>query len=74
MATSNTQWGHFCNSWRSKIVALNATDVRDYSAKAEEYLEAAEDALAAIHAGINAADAITGALRANRQRAASSAG
>lgn len=61
---------------RSKTVALNAADVRAYAAKAEEYLEAAEDALdigrynaatsAAIHAGINAADAITGALRGMR--------
>lgn len=61
---------------RSKTVALNATDVHGYAAKAEEYLEAAEDALskgrynaatsAAIHAGINAADAITGALRGMR--------
>ena len=61
---------------RSKTVALNVTDVRAYAAKAEEYLEAAEDALesgrynaatsAAIHAGINAADAITGALRGMR--------
>lgn len=30
---------------RSKTVALNAADVRAYAAKAEEYLEAAEDAL-----------------------------
>ncbi len=61
---------------RSKTVALNLTDVRAYAAKAEEYLEAAEDALgsgrynaatsAAVHAGINAADAITGALRGMR--------
>lgn len=61
---------------KSKTVTLNATDVRAYAAKAEEYLEAAEDALrsgrynaatsAAIHAGINAADAITGALRGVR--------
>lgn len=61
---------------RSKTVALNATDVRAYAAKAEEYLEAAEDALggsrynaatsATIHAGINAADAITGALQGTR--------
>ena len=61
---------------RSKTVALNATDVRAYAAKAEEYLEAAEDAFdigrynaatsAAIHAGINSADAITGALRGLR--------
>lgn len=57
-------------------MVLNATDVRAYAAKAEEYLEAAENALegglynaatsAAIHAGINAADAITGALRGMR--------
>ncbi|MCA1674029.1 MAG: HEPN domain-containing protein [Actinobacteria bacterium] len=55
---------------------MSATDVRAYAAKAEEYLEAAEDALrrgrynaatsSAIHAGINAADAITGALRGVR--------
>lgn len=61
---------------RSKTVSVNAADVRGYAAKAEEYLEAAEDALAsgrfnaatsaAIHAGINAADAITGALRGMR--------
>lgn len=63
-------------SRRSKTVALTAADVRAYAAKAEEYLEAAEDALgsgrynaatsAAIHSGINAADAITGALRGMR--------
>lgn len=57
-------------------MALNAADVRAYTAKAEEYLEAAKDALdsgrynaatsAAIHAGINAADAITGVLRGMR--------
>ncbi|MGH2788482.1 MAG: HEPN domain-containing protein [Actinomycetota bacterium] len=61
---------------RSKTAALNATDIRAYAAKAVEYLEAAEDAFdsgrynaatsAAIHAGINAADAITGALRGMR--------
>jgi HEPN domain-containing protein len=61
---------------RSKIVALNATDVRAYAAKAEEYLEAAEQDLqdgrynaaasAAVHAGINAADAISGALQGTR--------
>lgn len=61
---------------RSKTVALSASDARAYATKAEEYLEAAEDALrigrynaatsAAIHAGINAADAITGALRGVR--------
>lgn len=61
---------------RSKTVALNTTDVRAHAAKAEEYLEAAEDAFGsgrynaatslAIHAGINAADAITGALRGMR--------
>lgn len=52
------------------------TDARAYAAKAEEYLEAAEQDLengrynaatsAAVHAGINAADAITGALRGTR--------
>jgi HEPN domain-containing protein len=52
---------------------LTDSDVRAYAAKAEEYLEAAEQNLeegrysaaasAAVHAGINAADAITGALR-----------
>lgn len=57
-------------------MALNTTDVRAYAAKAEEYLEAAGDAFesgrynaatsAAIHAGINAADAITGSLRGMR--------
>jgi uncharacterized protein (UPF0332 family) len=61
---------------RSKTVALNATDVRAYAAKAEEYLEAAIENLeegrhnaatsAAIHAGINAADAILGALQGMR--------
>lgn len=61
---------------RSKIVALNATDVRAYAAKAEEYLEAAEQDLrngrynaatsAAVHAGVNAADAISGALQGMR--------
>jgi HEPN domain-containing protein len=61
---------------RSKTVSLTTTDVRAYAAKAEEYLEAAERDLedrrhnagtsAAVHAGINAADAISGALRGVR--------
>lgn len=61
---------------RSKTAPLTKTDVRSYAAKAEEYLEAAESDLAdgrnnaatsaAIHAGINASDAITGALRGMR--------
>lgn len=55
---------------------MTAADVRGYAGKAEEYLEAAEHDLengrfnaatsAAVHAGINAADAITGALRGVR--------
>ncbi|MGI8775306.1 MAG: hypothetical protein ACR2KQ_09915, partial [Actinomycetota bacterium] len=61
---------------RSKTVSLTTTDVRAYAAKAEEYLEAAERDLedrrhnaatsAAVHAGVNAADAISGALRGMR--------
>jgi uncharacterized protein (UPF0332 family) len=57
-------------------VSVTTADVRAYAAKAEEYLEAAEHDLqdgrhnaatsAAVHAGINAADAITGALRGMR--------
>jgi HEPN domain-containing protein len=57
-------------------VSVTTTDVRAYAAKAEEYLEAAEQDLkdgrhnaatsAAVHAGINAADAIMGALRGMR--------
>lgn len=61
---------------RSKTASLTTNDIRAYAAKAEEYLEAAEQDLedgrynaaasAAVHAGINAADAITGALRGLR--------
>jgi uncharacterized protein (UPF0332 family) len=61
---------------RSKTAPLTKADVRAYAAKAEEYLEAAQTDLedgrynaatsAAVHAGINAADAITGALRGMR--------
>jgi len=61
---------------RSKTASLNTTDTRAYAAKAEEYLEAAKQDLkdgrynaaasAAVHAGINAGDAITGALRGMR--------
>lgn len=57
-------------------MSVTTADVRAYAAKAEEYLEAAEHNLqdgrynaatsAAVHAGINAADAITGALRGMR--------
>lgn len=57
-------------------MSVTAADVRAYAAKAEEYLESAEQNLedgrhnaatsAAVHAGINAADAITGALRGLR--------
>lgn len=57
-------------------MSVTTTDTRSYAAKAEEYLEAAEQDLeqgrhnaatsAAVHAGINAADAITGALRGMR--------
>ncbi len=55
---------------------LTQSDVRSYAVKAEEYLEAAEKDLAdgrynaatsaAVHAGINAADAVTGTLRGIR--------
>jgi uncharacterized protein (UPF0332 family) len=61
---------------RSKTVSLTKADVRAYAAKAEEYLEAAKQDLedgrynaatsAAVHAGVNAADAITGSLRGMR--------
>ncbi len=61
---------------RSKTVSLTRIDVRGYAARAEEYLEAAAQDLkdgrhsaatsAAVHAGINAADAITGTLRGIR--------
>ena len=57
-------------------MSVTTTDIRSYAAKAEEYLEAAEQDLkqgrhnaatsAAVHSGINAADAITGALRGMR--------
>lgn len=57
-------------------MSVTTTDIRAYAAKAEEYLEAAQHDLkdgrhnaatsAAVHAGINAADAITGALRGMR--------
>lgn len=57
-------------------MSVATTDIRAYAAKAEEYLEAAEQDLeqgrhnaatsAAVHAGIDAADAITGALRGMR--------
>lgn len=60
----------------SKTAGVTAADVRGYAGKAEEYLEAAEHDLqnsrynaatsAAVHAGINATDAITGALRGLR--------
>jgi HEPN domain-containing protein len=59
-----------------KTVSVTTADLRGYTGKAEEYLEAAEHDLengrsnaatsAAVHAGINAADAITGALRGVR--------
>jgi uncharacterized protein (UPF0332 family) len=57
-------------------VSVTTADVRAYAAKAEEYLEAAEQDLkhsrhnaatsAAVHAGISAADAIMGAHRGMR--------
>lgn len=60
----------------SKTARVTLADTRGYAGKAEEYLEAARHDLedgrynaatsAAVHASINAADAITGALQGVR--------